>query len=138
MVAGPRTIGVSEASPETKGYFDAIAEGRLVLKHCGKCAVHLHPRRIACPTCGSIALEWEAAAGDAAVYSFSTVYRAPVPEMEASVPYIVGIVRLEEGVHLFGRIFVEDGATLVIDAPARLEFRLLELGERLPVWVVGA
>jgi hypothetical protein len=26
----------------------------------------------------------------------------------------------------------------VIDAPARLEFRLLELGERLPVWVVGA
>lgn len=62
--------------------------------------------------------------------------RAPRPEMEASVPYSVGIVELDEGVHMFTRIFVDPGATMRVDAPARLEFRTLELGELLPVWVV--
>lgn len=61
---------------------------------------------------------------------------APRPGMEASVPYSVGIVELAEGVHMFTRFFTDPGAELRVNAPTRLEFRTLEPGELLPVWVV--
>jgi len=138
LTAGPRTLGVSEASPETREYWEALDQSRLLVKRCTACATHHHPRRIVCPTCGTTRLEWVEAGGTGRVYSFSVIMRAPRPEMEASVPYAVGIVRLDEGVHMFTRLFAEAGAELRVDAPARLEFRTLELGELLPVWVVGA
>ena len=134
MTAGPRTIGVSEASPETKEFWDAVGEDRLLLKQC-RCKTFLHPRRIACPFCGSLELKWVESKGEGEVYSCSEIHRAAQPEMEKAVPYTVGIVKLAEGVHLFGRLFGE-GAPVQIGAPVRMEFRTLELGDRLPIWIV--
>lgn len=137
LTAGPRTMGRSEASPEARGYFEGLARRELVVKRCDDCAEHLHPRRIVCPQCGSGDLSWIRVSGRGTVYSFSEIYRAPRAEMEASVPYAVGIVQTEEDVYLFTRFFVAPGAALAIDAPATLEFRELEDGEAMPVWVVG-
>lgn len=137
MTAGPRIIGVSEAAPETQGYFDALAEERLAIKQCPHCTRHHHPRRIACPDCGTTDLVWVDTPGDATVYSFSVIHRAPVPEMESAVPYALGIVELAEGVHMFTRLFTAPNAELTIGQAARLEFRKLEQGDTLPVWVVG-
>jgi hypothetical protein len=38
------------------------------------------------------------------VYSFSIVYRAPSPEFEKDVPYVVAIVATDEGPHLMTRL----------------------------------
>ncbi len=45
------------------------------------------------------------------------------------------MVRLEEGVHLFTRLF-PPAAALAIDAPVRVDFRVLELGNLLPVFMM--
>jgi uncharacterized OB-fold protein len=71
------------------------------------------------------------------VYSFSEVHRAPSAVFAASVPYTVGLVALDEGVHLFTR-FVAEAGPIAIDAPARVDFRVLELGQLLPIFLVGS
>lgn len=56
LKAGPRTLGVSEASPETREHWEALDRRRLPIKRCVACAKHHHPRRIVCPTCGTTSL----------------------------------------------------------------------------------
>lgn len=134
VTAGPINLGLVEASPETAMYWAGVDRCELLLKHCPICDRALHPRRIICPRCHAAALEWRAASGHGRVYSFSTIQRAPRPELSPSVPYTVGIVALDEGVHLFSRLQVEDEAELSIGASVTVRYEPLESGVLLPVF----
>jgi uncharacterized OB-fold protein len=114
-----------------------VAQGELRLKWCPYCRKAFHPKRIVCTDCGSTDLGSARACGRGRVYSFSEVHRAPTPAFAASVPYTVGLVALEEGVHLFSRL-IPSPAPATIGAPVRVDFRVLELGQRLPVFLVEA
>lgn len=133
LTVGPWTLGLYQPSPETTGYWEAVSRDELVVKKCGGCGHLHHPRRIVCTSCHSGEMHWEPVSGRGTVYSFSVVHRAVSPELKAAVPYTVGIVRLEEGVHLFTRFFGE-GEIAIGDA-VEVEFRTLELGHHLPVFV---
>ena len=133
LKAGEWFIGLYQPSPETTGYWDAVARREFVLKYSPAADRWYHPKRIVCTETGSDALEWRRASGRGTVYSFSTVHRAPSPVFAASVPYTVGLVALEEGVHLFTR-FVGDPETIAIGAPVTVDFRVLEGGFLLPVF----
>lgn len=134
--AGPFSFGIWQPSPEVAPFWQGVARGELSLKHCVKCDMALHPKRIVCPKCGGSDLGWQHSVGRGHVYSFSEVHRAPSERFEASVPYTVGMVTLREGVTLFTRLFAEPGP-IRIDAPAVVDFRVLEFGLRLPVFQVG-
>jgi uncharacterized OB-fold protein len=101
---GTRSLGLYDLCPEAAVFWRAVQQGEVALRYCPTCRRHLHPRRSACPHCWGGSLEWRQARGTGAVYSFSTVHRAPYPEFEPLVPYTVGMVELDEGVHLFARI----------------------------------
>jgi uncharacterized OB-fold protein len=133
LKAGEWFIGLYQPSPETKGYWDGVARHELLLKHCPACNRHFHPKRIVCTDCGSDALAWKRASGRGEVYSFSEVHRAPSPAFGKGTPYVVGLVRLEEGVHLFTR-FVD--GPVEIGAKVRVDFRKLELGNLMPIFRV--
>ena len=137
FMAGPYFVGLYQPSPETAGYWEGVAAGELRVKHCRNCNHLWHPKRIVCTQCGSDDLDWRTVAGTGEVYSFSEVHRAPTPAFAASVPYALGLIKLDEGVHLFTRFFAEPG-TLAIGARAKVDFRVLELGQKMPVFVVGA
>jgi hypothetical protein len=66
--------------------------------------------------------------------SFSEVHRAPSAAFAGSTPYVVGLVRLEEGVHLFTRF---EGGPVAIDTKVTVDFRVLELGKLMPVFRVA-
>ena len=76
------------------------------------------------------------ACGRGRVYSFSEIHRAPAPVFASSVPYTVGVVALEEGVHLLSRLIAAPGP-IEIDAPVQVDFRVLEQGFLLPVFMVA-
>jgi uncharacterized OB-fold protein len=137
LMAGPYFIGLYQPSPETAGFWEGVGQRELRLKWCPHCARAFHPKRIVCTACGASDLAWHAASGRGRVYSFSEVHRAPAPEFAASVPYYVGLVALEEGVHLFTR-FLPEAGTVAIDAPVQLDFQVLEQGTMMPVFRVGA
>ncbi len=132
---GDHARGMAEGSPETTGYWDGVDADELRLKHCTECGRFLHPRRIMCSGCGLTNLEWKRVEGRGEVYTFSELHRATFPELTGSVPYFLGMVRLDEGVHLFARLFPAEGSSIQIGDRMRVDFRDLEVGGKFPVFV---
>lgn len=135
FTAGPYFVGLYQPSPETAGFWDGVMANQLRIKKCNACGQVWHPKRIVCTACGSSDLGWTVASGRGSVYSFSEVHRAPTPAFAASVPYTLGVVRLEEGVHLFSRLFAGD-SPIGLDAAVTVDFRTLELGQKMAVFTV--
>ncbi len=136
LMVGPFQIGHAEPSPETAEYWKGIRDEKLMIKRCSKCGAFQHPRRLFCTTCSSDGFNWQEVCGRGSVYSFSTVYRAPTAEFAHEVPYTVGLVLLEEGVHLFTRIVTDSKEEPQIDAPVEVFFQQTGSFGRLPAFRV--
>lgn len=137
LKAGEMQLGIYQPSPETVGFWEGVAAGELRIRHCEDCGADLHPRRIVCPECSRTRLSWKRASGGGSVYSFSQVHHA-TGVFQAAVPYIVGIVRLDEGVFLFTRIVSEDASMALVGSRVSVAFQRLEHGDTLPVFVSAA
>ena len=127
-----RPLPVPDAA--TAAYWDAAREHRLVMPRCTDCgAFHFYPRTL-CPNCGSARLEWTACSGQAEVYSFTVVHRAPSPAFAADVPYVVATVKLAEGPHLMTRIRGCRPDAVRIGMAVRVAFEEASAGITLPVF----
>ena len=127
MAAPERKIPAPEANPETKPFWDAAAEGRLLLKKCVTCGqVHFYPRAI-CPFCGSDKTEWVTASGRGTVYSYSVMRRVPIP-------YALAYVTLEEGVTMMTNIVDGDLDAIRIGQRVTVAFKPSEGGPPVPMF----
>jgi len=68
----------------------------LIGEVCPHCDAKIFPPRDICPECGKDAKTTFAFSGRGQVFSYTTVYDAPVG-YEATTPYTVALVKLEEG-----------------------------------------
>ena len=84
-------------------YFAAAARGVLVFQRCANDHPFLYPRLV-CPVCHDGELAWETAAGTGEIVSFAPVYRPPWDSFPRSEPYVVVLVRLDEGPQLLARL----------------------------------
>ncbi len=127
MAAQERKIPAPEANPETKPFWDAAAEGRLLIKKCVTCdAAHFYPRAI-CPFCGSDKTEWVTASGRGTVYSYSVMRRVPIP-------YALAYVTLEEGVTMMTNIVDGDLDAIRIGQRVTVAFKPSEDGPPVPMF----
>ena len=127
MSASPRTIPAPSVSPETKPFWDAAAEGTLLLKRCDACAeLHYYPRA-ACPFCGSDRTSWQPASGRGTIYSYSVFRRAPVP-------YAIAYVTLEEGPTMMTNIVDGDLDAIRIGQRVRVRFVPTDGGPPVPMF----
>jgi uncharacterized OB-fold protein len=118
----------------TAPYWSAALEQRLVLPRCLDCnRYHFYPRTL-CPHCGSARLEWSDCSGRGEVYSFTVVHRAPSPAFAAEVPYVVAVVKLDEGPHLMTNIVGCAPASVRVGAKVRVAFRRVSDSVTLPVF----
>lgn len=92
----------------TKDYRAALGRGELIVQKCGDCAeLNMYPR-YACPHCQSENLDWQQVSGNGVLHSF-TVSRIGAPMgFEDELPYALGVVKLDEGVQLLGRLVADD------------------------------
>jgi uncharacterized protein len=137
MMVGPWMVGLADPSPETLEYWHAVGEDRLVIKQCGACGKHHHPRRMFCYVCGSDDMRWIEAAGTGEIYTYSVVHRAPTEAFQRETPYTVGILKLAEGVFFFSRLYTRNGGEVKIGAPADVEFEEVSTFGKMPVFYVG-
>ena len=127
MATQERKIPAPETNPETKPFWEAAAQGRLLIKKCLTCGrVHFYPRAI-CPFCGSDQTEWLTASGRGTVYSYSVMRRVPVP-------YALAYVALEEGVSMMTNIVDCDLDAIRIGQPVTVAFRPTEGGPPVPMF----
>lgn len=118
-----------ERDHKSAPFFDAAAEDRLMIRRCTACGQALPPEAVVCTTCAGTDLDWVPAAGTGALASYTVVQRAPHPAHR--VPYVIGIVELDEGPWLYARVRAERPT---VGAPVRATFRHPEDGESYPVF----
>ena len=108
---------------DTQAWWDATADGRLLVKRCGSCGrAHFYPRPF-CPHCWSDEVEWEEASGRATLYTYSIVRRNDLPPFPDRVPYVAAVVDLEEGPRMMTNVEGCDEADLAIGMSLIVDFR---------------
>jgi uncharacterized OB-fold protein len=128
MSGSERTIPAPEPNPETKPFWDAAAEGKLLIKRCRACGeAHYYPRAL-CPHCFSAETAWQEAKGEGTIYSYSVVRRG------APVPYAIAYVTLAEGVTMMTNIVDCDLDAVRIGQRVRVVFKPSEGGPPVPMF----
>ncbi|MFJ7191553.1 Zn-ribbon domain-containing OB-fold protein [Streptomyces bacillaris] len=120
----------------TRPYWDAAAEGRLLIRRCGGCGrAHHYPREF-CPYCWSEDVAWEPASGRATLYTWSVVHRNDLPPFGERVPYVAAVVDLAEGPRMMTEIVECAHTGLRVGMVLTAVFRLPEggVGEAVPVF----
>jgi len=90
--------------PDTAPFYEAARRGELRFQRCSDCGAWRHYPRPACPACQSRRFSWERASGRVAVYTWTIVHGPTLPAFEASLPYNVVDVLLEEGLHFVSQV----------------------------------
>jgi uncharacterized OB-fold protein len=127
MATKQRKLPAPPVSPETQAFWDAARDGRFVVPKCRACGkVHWYPRAI-CPFCQSSEIEWAQASGNATIYSFSVMRRAPEP-------FAVAYVTLAEGPTMVTNLVDCDFDTLKIGQPVRIKFTPTDGGPPVPTF----
>ena len=122
-----RKIPAPAITPETKAFWAAAEQGRLMLRWCAGCGrTHWYPRAV-CPFCTGVDMEWRKASGEGTIYSYTVMRRAPEP-------FAPAFVTLSEGPTLLTNLCDCDFDALRIGQRVRLVFKPTEGGPPVPMF----
>jgi uncharacterized OB-fold protein len=126
-MAEARKLAAPSVNAENKPYFDAAAQGRLLIKRCAACGKrHFYPRAL-CPHCFSERTEWQEAKGTGMVYSYSVV--------RSGAPYVIAYVALDEGVTMLANVVDCDPGAVRIGLKVKVIFQASEGGTPVPMFM---
>jgi uncharacterized OB-fold protein len=127
MQSQDRKIQAPVPNLETKAFWDACAQGKLMLGKCNACGkVHYYPR-VRCPFCFSDNTGLQQASGQGEIYTYSVMRRA-------SVPYAIAYVTLSEGPRMMTNIVDCDLDAIRIGQAVQLVFKESEGGPPVPMF----
>ncbi len=82
---------------DNKEFWESCKRHEMRLQKCKECGyVRYYPSPV-CHKCSSFNAEWAKMSGYGTIYTFSVVYRPPSEAFVKDVPYVYGIVELDEG-----------------------------------------
>jgi len=91
-------------SPVTAAYWDACQRHELLIQRCSNCGVlQFYPRNV-CTSCASNSLDWVTASGHGKVLSWTIVRRAVSAAYADDVPYVIALIKLQEGVVMMSKV----------------------------------
>jgi uncharacterized OB-fold protein len=113
--------------PPVREFWAAAGRGELSLPRCDACARLVWYPDGPCRRCGGTTRTWNPVAGGGTLFSWSVVRRAFIPQLADEVPYVTGLVALDDdpAVRLVTRIVDVAPGALRIDMPMRVVFRPL-------------
>lgn len=109
--------------PETAAWWQSCREHNLMIQRCSGCGAFQFYPRVFCSSCMSNQVEWVQSAGLGKVLTF-TVCRVPVAEAYAAdLPYVVALIRLEEGPTMMSNIVGCEPESVTIGMPVEVVFQ---------------
>jgi uncharacterized OB-fold protein len=138
LKTGPSKTGPDPAvlrpvvSRDTAYFWAGTAAGELRLQRCGECGRLRHPPGPACPDCGAVRPDFVVASGRGTVYSYVVHHHPPVPGR--SLPIVVGLIELAEGVRMVGELLDAAPERVEIGAPVEVAFVRVDDELTLPAW----
>lgn len=131
--AAPR-FDLPTIEDETRPFWDALKDGRLMVARCDSCCeLHYYPRAM-CPFCWSEDVSLVEVSGWGTLYTWSTVYVNDLPPFNTKVPYIAAQVDLDEGVRLTTMIVNAAPKDLTIGMPVKVVFEAISDDVTIPVF----
>ncbi len=120
----------------TEPFWEATAQHRLVLPRCTTCGMFRFPPSPFCFTCRAQEVEWIDHDGRGAVYSFTVIRHAVIPQLADVLPLIAAVVELPEtnGCRLVGNVVDLAPADVRIDMPVTTDFFDVREGTSIPVF----
>ncbi len=98
-----RQRALPQPTPETQPYWDGCKQHELRLQYCNDCKAFFFYPRAFCPTCLSDNIEWRTVSGKGTLHTY-VISQRPAPGFEDEAPYVIAVVRLNEGPHLMSNI----------------------------------
>jgi hypothetical protein len=132
-MAAPR-FDLPTIEDETRPFWDAASEGRLVIQRCNACEQWQYYPRPFCKRCWSEDVEWAEASGRGTLYTFSVVRRNDLPPFGDRVPYVPAIVDLDEGPRMMTEVVEADPDTLEIGTTLVVDFAPIDDELKRPVF----
>ncbi|MEE1812270.1 bifunctional MaoC family dehydratase N-terminal/OB-fold nucleic acid binding domain-containing protein [Streptomyces sp. BE133] len=125
---------------DNAGFWQGVAEHRLLIQRCGECATLRFPWLPGCNGCGC--QEWDTveASGEGTVFSYVVMHHPPFPAFSTSAeggPYAVALIELAEGVRMVGNVVGVPYDKVRTGMPVRLEFLRTDPELELPVFRGG-
>ncbi|MGH2632228.1 MAG: Zn-ribbon domain-containing OB-fold protein [Tepidiformaceae bacterium] len=96
----PYSKPLPEPNAVSQPLWDAAREHRLVLQRSKKTGRYVYYPRAVSPFGANDDLTWAPVSGRGTVYSYTVARRPTAPQWAEDGPYVIAIVRLEEGPHL--------------------------------------
>lgn len=129
---GQATKPIPVVNPWAKPFWEAAREGRLVIQQCSDCGKTIFYPRIACPDCFSDHVAWVEASGKGSIYTFTVVKNNAPSAFIQDIPYVVAVIRLDEGVQMLSNVVDCDPETLHCDMPVEVVFEKFTTEFTLP------
>ncbi|WP_181311737.1 Zn-ribbon domain-containing OB-fold protein [Nocardioides campestrisoli] len=132
----PHSLKAVVREAHSTPFFEAAAEGRLLLRFSPSSGEWSEPAARVCSVTQADDLEWREASGAGSVVSW-TVKPGRATDERPAVPTVVGIVELEEGPWLPLQLPDVDPTDLAVGRAVRVQWVQPEGSEHLPVAVLA-
>ncbi|MFJ4962603.1 OB-fold domain-containing protein [Streptomyces sp. NPDC088729] len=122
---------------DNAGFWAGVAEHRLLIQRCARCAVLRFPWLPGCNACSCPDWDTVEACGAGTVFSHVVMHHPPFPAFSPSGdggPYAVALIELAEGVRIVSNVIGVPYDRVRVGMPVRLEFLRTDPDLELPVF----
>lgn len=119
-------------SHDTAFFWAGTAAGELRIQHCPACDRLRHPPGPMCPACGAEEQDYVLASGRGSVFSFVVHHAPKVPGK--TLPFVIALVELDEGVRMLGELLDVDPTEVEIGMAVEVALTRIDDELTLPNW----
>jgi uncharacterized OB-fold protein len=107
---------------ETARYWEGCRNHELLIQQCAECRLYQFYPRIICTGCMSAQVEWVQASGRGKVISFTIMHRAISHAYAIEAPYVIALIKLDEGPTMMSNIVQLDPENVVVGMTVEVVF----------------
>jgi uncharacterized OB-fold protein len=123
---------VPVVNPWARPFWEAARDHKLVIQKCKDCDKYVFYPRIACPHCFSDEVTWVQASGKGKIYTYSVVVSNAPSAFVQDMPYVIAVIRLDEGVQMLSNVVECKPEDVRCDMPVEVTFEKLDEQFTLP------
>lgn len=122
----------------SRGFWENCRRGVLSVQRCDECGHQHYPGSPVCPNCLSSRQSWAPVSGRGTLVSWVRFHRAYWDSFRAELPYLVCLVRLEEGPLMLSNFAGETPDEPPIGASVEVAFEAVDEALSLPKFRIHA
>jgi uncharacterized OB-fold protein len=133
-ITDPRRTVRPVVNRDTAFFWEGARAGELRIQRCSSCGSLRHPPGPMCPACQAVGHDYVLSAGRGSVYSYVVHHAPQIPGK--TLPLLIALVELEEGVRMIGELRGVGIDDVEIGLPVRVGYDRIDDELTLPFWEV--